>query len=83
MTDCRFDFNMDPAVVDMDLVTFRDFVNDTCVPVFYETLAKVKSKTSVVEEVLTDAMRDGEGHFSFSADSHGEVRCEGGITFRF
>ncbi|MDB5584760.1 MAG: hypothetical protein JWR80_9936, partial [Bradyrhizobium sp.] len=46
MTDCRFDFNMDPAVVDMDLVTFRDFVNDTCVPVFYETLAKVKSKTS-------------------------------------
>lgn len=83
MQNCQFDFSVTPDVVTMDLPTFRTFVNDECLPIFYETLAKVKAKVSAVEDVLDDAARDGEGHISCSADNHGNVRCEGGITIRF
>ena len=83
MQDCRLDFRVDPDVVNMDLETFRGFVNDSCVPIFYETLARVKSKADLVEDVLTSEMRSGEGRVSCSADSSGNVRCEGSVTVRW
>ncbi|HEX9964442.1 MAG TPA: hypothetical protein VGB04_05605 [Allosphingosinicella sp.] len=83
MQDCRLDFQVDPEVVNMDLDTFRGFVNDTCIPVFYETLATVKSKADSLDGVLTAEVRGGEGSISCSADNHGNVRCEGSVSIRW
>ena len=83
MQDCLLDFRIDPEVVNMDLATFRGFINDSCVPTIYETLARVKAKADLVEGVLTDDVRGGEGSISCSADSHGNVRCEGSLTVRW
>ncbi|WP_156442658.1 MULTISPECIES: hypothetical protein [unclassified Sphingomonas] len=83
MQDCHIDFRVDPDVMKMDLETFRGFVNDTCVPTFFETLGRVKAKASLVEGVLTDEVRGGEARVSCSADSKRDWRCEGSITVRW
>lgn len=83
MQDCQMDFRVDPTVMNMDLETFRGFVNDSCVPTFYETLARVRAKANLIEDVITDDVRSGEGSFSCSADSRGNVECKGSVTIRW
>ncbi len=81
--NCNLDFVVDPAVMEMDAESFRGFVNESCVPAFWEALNKVKSRAELVDPILDDAMRSGEASMSCSADSHGNVRCEGSISIRW
>lgn len=83
MQNCQMDFRVDPTVMNMDLETFRGFVNESCVPTFYETLARVRAKANLIDDVITDDVRSGEGRLSCSADSQGNVRCEGSVTIRW
>jgi hypothetical protein len=83
ISKCHFDFDVDPAVADMDAATFRQFVGETCVPVFWETLNRVKSRADLVDPLLDDQMRGGEASVSCSADSHGNASCTGSVSIRW
>ena len=83
MKDCRFDFHVDPRCLEMDADTFRGFVDKECVPAFYEAIAKVRSRTAQLVEVLDEDMRGGEASVSCSADSKGNVSCSGSVSVRW
>ncbi len=80
---CNFECSVDPEVVGMDIDAFRGYVNDNCLPVFWEALNKARTRAEVVDPVLDADMRSGDAGMSCSADSHGNWGCEGHVTIHF
>jgi len=77
---CNLEFSVDPEIVTMDVDTFRGFVSDQCVPVFWEALNKARTQADLINPAIDNTMRSGEAGISCSGDSHGNVSCEGHVS---